>query len=68
MRINDYVYFLINQLKLKVKVKHNLNKPDGVFRKIMNIDRAKKYGWKAKISLKKGFDITYKDFLSKYYK
>ena len=68
MRINEYVNFLINQLKLKVKVKHNFNKPDGVYRKLMNVNRAKYYGWKAKISLKKGFQITYKDFLSKYNK
>ncbi len=68
MRINDYVNFLINQFKLKIKVKHNFNKPDGVRRKLMNVNRAKNYGWKAKISLKKGFEITYKDFLSKYHK
>jgi len=68
MRINDYVKFVIHQLKLKVKIKYNINKPDGVYRKLMNVSRAKKYGWKAKTSLKKGFEITYQDFLSKYHK
>lgn len=68
MRIKDYVGFLIKQLNLKVKIKHNIKKPDGVYRKVMDVSRAKNYGWKAKISLKKGFQITYRDFLNKYYK
>jgi len=65
MRIKDYADFLINQLKLNVKVKYNKKKPDGTYRKVMDVTKAKNYGWKAKISLKEGFEITYKDFLSK---
>ncbi len=66
MRIKDYADFLINQLKLNVKVKYNKKKPDGTYRKVMDVTKAKNYGWKAKISLKEGFEITYKDFLSKF--
>ena len=29
----------------------------------MNIDRAKKYGWKPKNNLDHGFDLTLRDFL-----
>ena len=65
MRIKDYVNFLIKKLKLKVKIKYDRKKPDGVYRKVLDVGLAKKYGWKAKISLNKGFDITYKDFLKK---
>tara|TARA_B100000965_G_scaffold256600_1_gene216224 strand:+ start:186 stop:1121 length:936 start_codon:yes stop_codon:yes gene_type:complete len=68
MRIKDYADFIIKQLKLNVKIKYNIKKPDGTYRKVMDVSRAKKFGWKAKFSLKKGFEITYKDFLSKYYK
>ena len=68
MRIKDYVNFLIKKLKIKVKIKYDDKKPDGVFRKVLDVSVAKKYGWKSKISLEKGFDITYKDFVKNYKK
>ena len=68
MRIKDYVSFLINKLKLKVQIKYDKSKPDGVFRKVLDIKLAKKYGWKSRFSLEKGFEITYKDFIKKYEK
>ena len=66
MTIKKYVNFLLKKLNLKVKIKFNTSRPDGIFRKVLDIKRAKKLGWKAKISLDKGFDITYKSFLKKY--
>ena len=66
MRIKDYVSFLINKLKLKVKIKYDKSKPDGVFRKVLDIKLAKKYGWKSRFSLEKGFELTYKDFIKKF--
>ena len=68
MRIRDYVNFLIKKLNLKVKIKYDNKKPDGVFRKVLDVRLAKKYGWKSKISLDKGFDITYQDFIKNYKK
>ena len=66
MRIKDYVSFLINKLKLKVQIKYDKSKPDGVFRKVLDIKLAKKYGWKSRFSLEKGFELTYKDFIKKF--
>ncbi|MFL2894307.1 MAG: GDP-L-fucose synthase family protein [Candidatus Pelagibacter sp.] len=66
MTIKKYVNFLLKKLNLKVKIKFNTSRPDGVYRKVLNVNRAKKLGWKAKINLDKGFDITYRDFLKKY--
>ena len=68
MRIKDYANFLIKKLKLKVNIKYDNKKPDGVFRKVLDVNLARKYGWKSKISLEKGFDITYKDFEKNYKK
>ena len=68
MKIKDYVKFLIKKLNLKVKIKYDSKKPDGVFRKVLDISLAKKYGWKSKISLDEGFDITYNDFVKNYKK
>ena len=33
--------------------------------KKLDLSLANKYGWKSKIDLEKGFDLTYKDFLKK---
>jgi len=68
MKIKDYVKFLIKKLNLNVNVKYNLSKPDGVYKKVLDVSKAKKYGWRAKVSLNKGFEITYRNFLNKYYK
>ncbi len=62
MRIKDYVNFLIKKLNLNVKIHFEKKKPDGVYRKVLDVGVARKYGWKAKTSLNKGFDITYKEF------
>ena len=66
MRIKDYVKFLIKKMNLNVKIKYDLKKPDGVFRKVLDVNLAKKYGWKSKFSLEEGFEITYKAFLKNY--
>ncbi len=66
MRIRDYAKFLIKKLNLKVKIKYNKKKPDGVYRKVLDVKLAKKYGWKSKFTLDKGFKITYRDFLKNY--
>ena len=38
---------------------------DGTPRKILDCSLARAYGWKSKYSLKKGFYITFKDYLKK---
>ena len=61
--IKDYANFILKKLNLKAKIKFDKTKPDGVPRKVLDVSLARKYGWKSKISLDDGFDITYKDFL-----
>ena len=63
MSIKQYANFLIKKLKLKAKIKFDKSKPDGVPKKLLDTTLARKYGWKSKISLDKGFEITYKSFL-----
>ena len=38
-------------------------KPDGTLRKLLNVSRAKKMGWEAKVSLREGIEKTYRWFL-----
>ena len=65
MRIKDYAKFILKKLNLDIKLKFDKSKPDGVFRKLLDVSIAKKYGWKAKTSLNDGFDITYEAFSKK---
>ena len=60
--IKWYANFIIDQLGSDIKIKFEKNKPDGMFRKKLDISLAKKYGWRPKTSLKEGFTITFEDF------
>ena len=63
-RIIDYARFVIKKVGVKLKIKLDKKKPNGTFRKKLDTNLAKKYGWKAKISLDQGFDKVYRSFLS----
>jgi len=63
--IKYYTNFILKKLKLKIPIKFDLTKPDGVKRKLLDITLAKEYGWEPKISLSDGFDKTYKEFIKK---
>ena len=60
----NYAKFIMRKLNVNMKIKFDKTKPNGTPRKKLNINLAKNYGWKAKINLEKGFDLTYEDFLS----
>ena len=65
MSIKQYAEFILNRLKIKMKIKFDRQFPDGTPRKVLDISVAKKNGWAAKTDLKTGFDKTYKEFLEK---
>ncbi len=54
----------MKKLKIKLKIRYNKSKPNGTPRKKLNVNLAKSYGWKSKINLDKGFDLTFKSFLN----
>ena len=62
--ILGYCQFILKELKVKLIIIKDKKKPNGTPRKKLNSNLAKKYGWKAKTQLKKGFDLTYKSFLN----
>jgi GDP-L-fucose synthase len=47
------------------KINFDSSKPDGTPRKLMDSSRLHALGYKHKISLRKGIELTYKEFLSK---
>ena len=61
--IRWYANFISKQINSKIKFKFNTKMPDGIQRKVLNINLSKKYGWKAKTSLIKGFKHTFSDYL-----
>ena len=63
--ILGYCKFIIKKLNANLKIKFDKNKPNGTPRKKLNSELALRYGWKSKIDLNKGFDLTYDDFLKK---
>lgn len=66
--IDDYAKFIINYLNVNLKIKHEISKPDGTFKKLLNNNLAKRYGWKAKTSLEEGIGIAVKDFIKSSFK
>ena len=62
-KIIDFAKFIIKELNLNIKINKEKKKLDGTPRKIMNSSIAKKYGWKAKVSLKEGFNKTYTNYI-----
>ena len=61
--IKWYVKFICKQLNIdNIKILFDKKKPNGTPRKLLDVKLAKSYGWKAKTTLKKGFQITYEDF------
>jgi len=42
------------------------SKPDGTPRKLLNVDKINKIGWKASISIEEGLTATYQDFENNY--
>ena len=62
--IKEYAKIIINTLipKKNIRIVFDLSKPNGTPRKVLDISKAKKYGWVAKTELKESILATYLDF------
>ena len=66
MTIKNYAEFIKKKIKSKIKIKFDNNKlMDGTPRKVLNCKLARSYGWQSKVSLDKGFNLTFNYFLKK---
>ena len=61
LSIEGYAKYLIKFFNLKLKIKKNLKMPDGIQRKLLNVNLANSLGWRAKTSLQDGLKITLQD-------
>ncbi len=57
-----YAKYLMKKMKVKLKVKFDKSKPDGMPHKCLDISIAKRYGWRPINNLDKGFEITFNHF------
>jgi len=59
--IKDLALLVQKTVGFKGKIEHDLTKPDGTPRKLMNVDKLKNAGWTAKIALEEGIKSVYAD-------
>ena len=64
--IHWFAKFIMKKIGVKLKIKFDKRKPDGMPKKCLDISLAKKYGWKPKSNFDLGFEVTYKDFQKNY--
>ena len=62
--INEYYNSVADLVGFNGDFVHDLTKPAGMLRKLLNVDRQHELGWKPKYSLQEGIEKTYKYFLS----
>ena len=65
--IRDYAFKIAKQIipNRKIKIKYDKLKPNGTPRKVLNISKAKSYGWVASTGLNNAIKLTYEDYLFK---
>jgi GDP-L-fucose synthase len=64
--INEYYEIAANVMGYQGRFAHNLTKPIGMARKLVNIDRQLAWGWQSKTNLSVGIQATYKFYLEEY--
>jgi len=65
--IKEYAKMIARTIipNFKIRIRFDKTKPNGTPRKVLNINLARKYGWRPKFHLKKAILLTYFDFLKK---
>lgn len=65
LTIKDLALLIKKIVGFTGEIKHDLTKPDGTPRKLMNVDFLHSLGWKHKIDLEDGIKAVYDDFRKK---
>ena len=64
--IKELAELIKSVIRYKGEFRFNTSNPDGMPRKLLNVEKINKLGWKARTDLKTGIESTYKDFLLRY--
>ena len=65
--IKDLAETMASVVGFDGKVEFDSTKPDGAPKKLLNVTRLKKLGWKAQVPLQPGIEFTYKWFVEQQY-
>ncbi|MEE8341198.1 MAG: GDP-L-fucose synthase [Candidatus Neomarinimicrobiota bacterium] len=63
LKILDLANLIAEIVQYSGKIVYDKSKPDGVYKKLLDVSRLHEFGWHKKISLKEGIENTYKWFL-----
>jgi GDP-L-fucose synthase len=64
--IKDLAILIKNVVGYNGNIDHDLSKPDGTPRKLMDVQKLHSLGWKAKIGLQQGIESVYREFSELY--
>jgi GDP-L-fucose synthase len=64
--IKDLALLIKDVVGYTGNIEHDLSKPDGTPRKLMDVQKLHSLGWKAKIGLQEGIESVYKEFSQQY--
>jgi len=64
--IKDLGLLIKNVVGYSGNIEHDLSKPEGTPRKLMDVQKLHNLGWKAKIGLQEGIESVYKEFSQLY--
>ena len=63
IRIKDLAQLIKDIVSFEGEIKHDLSKPDGTPRKLLDISKIKALGWKPEVSLEEGIKRTYEWYI-----
>ena len=66
--IEEYYQIISKVIDYKGRFKYDLSKPSGMKRKLLDVSKAKKLGWKSKYTIQSGIQETYEYFKKNYEK
>jgi len=62
IEIGELAHMIRDVVRYEGKIEHDLSKPDGTPRKLMDVSKLHAFGWKHKINLHEGLDMVYKEY------
>ncbi|QEC41028.1 GDP-L-fucose synthase [Pseudobacter ginsenosidimutans] len=63
LSINELALLIKDIVGYTGKIEHDLSKPDGTPRKLMDVQKVNNLGWKARIGLREGIEKVYSEFI-----
>jgi len=64
IKLKELAYLVKDIVGFKGEIRHDLSKPDGTPRKLLDVTKLDQLGWRARISLEEGIRKTYEWYLS----